>query len=109
ALQLGALRLAATGGTQGEAGPPRPPTGFAAVDGYPVLRSGDYLVNGRLTVLVAALALPALLAGWRGRYALAGTIGAGGYAVLAFPGLPAALAPLIGPHQVGRLQGALPW
>ena len=108
-LTLGAIWLAAIHGTPGAAGTRLAPNGFATIDGHPVIRSGEYLVNGRLTVLLTALALPALLAGWRGRYALAGTIGAGGFAVLALPGVPAALAPLIGPHQVGRLQGALPW
>jgi hypothetical protein len=109
ALTLGAIWFAAIHGTGGAAGTRLDPGGFALLGGHPVIRDGDMVLDGRLAVLLGLVAIPVLVAAWRGTHALAGAIGAGALAVLCLPGLPALLAPLIGPHQVGRLRGALPW
>ena len=109
AATLGRSGCAAIRGTGGAAGTRLDPGGFALLGGHPVIRDGDIVIEGRLAVLLGLLAIPLLVAAWRGTHTLAGAIGAGALAVLCLPGLPALLAPLIGPHQVGRLRGALPW
>ena len=106
---LGVIWLAAIRGTGGAAGTRLDPGGFGLLAGHPLVRDGDIVIEGRLAVLLGLLAIPVVIAAWRGTHALAGAIGAGALAVLCLPGLPALLAPLIGPHQVGRLRGALPW
>jgi len=109
AVTLGLIWLAAIHGTGGAAATRLPPIGFMVADGHPVALHGDVVLDGRLPALLGLLAAPILLVAWRGTYGLAGAIGAGVLAVVAFPGVATALAPLIGPHQVGRLRGALPW
>ena len=109
AVTLGVIWFAAIRGTGGAAGTRLDPGGFALLGSHPLIRDGDIVIEGRLAVLLGLLAIPLLIAAWRGTHTLAGAIGAGALAVLCLPGLPALLAPLIGPHQVGRLRGALPW
>ena len=109
AVTLGAIWFAAIRGTGGAAGTRLDPGGFALLGGHPVIRDGDIVIEGRLAVLLGLLAIPIVVAAWRGTHTLAGAVGAGALAVLCLPGLPALLAPLIGPHQVGRLRGAVPW
>jgi len=97
----------------GAPGPPQPPilnSVFATWGSHPLVAQAGWMLDGRLYVAVAVLALVPLLLFYRRRHAVSAAVLAGALALCSLPAVPALLTEVFGYGQVKRLpRSGLPW